>query len=58
MFLESALEETCINGQPTDQCSVKETECIPANSGGSDFKCLCKTGYYSDIPSCKPCKYY
>ncbi|CAC5380284.1 unnamed protein product [Mytilus coruscus] len=51
--VESALEETCINGQPANQCSLQETECIPATSGSSDYKCLCQAGYYSDSPSCK-----
>ncbi|CAC5366868.1 FN1 [Mytilus coruscus] len=53
-YQKSALEETCINGQPANQCSLQETDCIPATSGSSDYKCLCQAGYYSDSPSCKP----
>jgi hypothetical protein len=47
LFLESALGEVCINGQPPNQCSVIKSECIPATTGGSDYTCICMTSYYN-----------
>lgn len=55
VITESGLGVGCINGEPANQCSVTNTECIADSTGGNIFKCLCMAGYYSDS-TCKACK--
>jgi len=58
LFSESVLGEVCINGQPSNQCSVINTECIPATTGGSNYTCICMASYYRDGQECKLCNLF
>ncbi|XP_071135948.1 tenascin-like [Mytilus edulis] len=50
---KSALGEVCSNGQPTNQCSVANSECIAEATNSLVYRCFCKTNYYKDVQTCK-----
>ncbi|XP_076078831.1 uncharacterized protein LOC143048847 [Mytilus galloprovincialis] len=50
---KSALEEVCSNGQPANQCSVADSECIAEATNSLVYKCFCKAAFYRDVHTCK-----
>ncbi|XP_052067762.1 tyrosine-protein phosphatase 10D-like [Mytilus californianus] len=50
---KSALGEVCSNGQPVNQCSVADSECIVEAENSLVYKCFCKATFYRDVQTCK-----
>ena len=49
-IVEVILNNVCIAGQSSDQCSDVQVECVTDSVFGS-LKCSCKTGYYENSGS-------
>ncbi|XP_052067755.1 uncharacterized protein LOC127707244 [Mytilus californianus] len=50
---KSALGEVCSNGQPVNQCSIADSECISEATNSLVYKCFCKASFYRDVQTCK-----
>ncbi|XP_076079590.1 phosphatidylinositol phosphatase PTPRQ-like [Mytilus galloprovincialis] len=50
---KSAIGEVCSDGQPVNQCSVADSECIAVATNSLVYKCFCKATFYTDVQTCK-----
>ncbi|XP_071135947.1 protein eyes shut homolog [Mytilus edulis] len=50
---KSELGSVCSNGQPDNQCSVTNSECIAEAANSLMYRCFCKATFYRDVQTCK-----